>query len=98
MGESVLVAGDLNAVKIHIHNERPDEVIGYGLSIGSLSRINVENLDRQAQERRQRAAAMAPTAAANGKGPPLAMSGFVPRRRPVPAHDGLTHRPSRGAA
>lgn len=48
MGESVLVAGDERAVKIHIHNERPDEVIAYGLSLGSLSRIVVENLDRQA--------------------------------------------------
>ena len=51
LGESVLVAGDERAVKIHIHNERPDEVIAYGLSLGSLSRIVVENLDRQAQAR-----------------------------------------------
>ena len=34
LGESVLVAGDERAVKIHVHNERPDEVIGYGLSLG----------------------------------------------------------------
>ena len=32
IGESVLVAGDARAVKIHVHNERPDQVIGYGLS------------------------------------------------------------------
>ena len=56
MGESVLVAGDANAVKIHVHNERPDEVIAYGLSIGSLSRISVENLDRQASAVRERVA------------------------------------------
>ena len=91
LGNSVLVAGDGNAVKVHVHNERPDEVLAYGLSLGQLSRINVENLDRQAQERRQRAAAMAPTAAANGKGPPLVMSGFVPTTsagaKPI---DGLT--------
>ena len=49
MGESVLVAGDERAVKIHIHNERPDEVLAYGLSLGTLSRIVVENLDRQAR-------------------------------------------------
>ncbi len=91
LGDSVLVAGDGNAVKIHVHNERPDEVIAYGLSLGQLSRINVENLDRQAQERRQRAAAMAPTAAANGKGPPLVMSGSVPTTSAGPKPiDGLT--------
>ena len=54
LGESVLVAGDGHAVKIHVHNERPDEVIAYGLSLGVLSRISVENLDRQAGERRRR--------------------------------------------
>ena len=49
LGESVLVAGDARAVKIHVHNERPDEIISYGLSLGTLSRIGVENLDRQAR-------------------------------------------------
>jgi dihydroxyacetone kinase-like predicted kinase len=34
MGESVLVAGDSRAVKVHVHNERPDQVIALGLSMG----------------------------------------------------------------
>lgn len=55
MAESVLVAGDDRAVKIHVHNERPDEVIGYGLTLGTLSRITIENLDRQATDVRERA-------------------------------------------
>ena len=55
LGESVLVAGDQRAVKIHVHNERPDEVIAYGLSLGTLSRIGVENLDRLAQGVREHA-------------------------------------------
>ena len=57
LGQSVLVAGDHRAVKIHVHNERPDEVLAYGLSLGTLSRINVENLDRQATQVRDRVAA-----------------------------------------
>ncbi len=70
IGESVLVAGDPRALKIHIHNERPDLVIGYGLGIGSLSRISVENLDHQARDVREtRAAAF--TAGADG--PPAAV-------------------------
>jgi DAK2 domain fusion protein YloV len=80
LGESVLVAGDARAVKIHVHSERPDEVIAYGLSLGVLSRISVENLDRQAHASRQRAAeavlatspqalaGAAAAAAANGDG------------------------------
>ena len=57
IGESVLVAGDGRAIKIHVHNERPDQVIGYGLSVGSLSRISVENLDNQARDVRETRAA-----------------------------------------
>ena len=57
IGESVLVAGDARAVKVHVHNARPDEVISLGLSLGSLTRITVENLDAQSSEVRERKAA-----------------------------------------
>lgn len=53
IGDSVLVAGDSRAVKVHVHNERPDEVIGFGLTHGTLSRISVENLDNQARDVRE---------------------------------------------
>jgi DAK2 domain fusion protein YloV len=63
IGESVLVAGDARALKVHVHNERPDVVIGYGLSVGTLSRISVENLDNQARDvRESRAASFTGTA------------------------------------
>ena len=57
IGESVLVAGDARALKIHVHNERPDQVIAFGLTQGSLSRISVENLDNQARDVRETRAA-----------------------------------------
>ena len=57
VGESVLVAGDPRAVKVHVHNDRPDLVIGHGLTIGSLSLISVENLDHQARDLRETRAA-----------------------------------------
>ena len=67
IGESVLVAGDGRALKVHVHNERPDQVIGYGLGLGSLSRISVENLDNQARDVREtRAAAFTATADPDG--------------------------------
>jgi uncharacterized protein len=74
IGESVLVAGDERAVKIHVHNERPDQVIAYGLSLGSLASIVVENLDRQTHELRwqgRQQASLEPTvrAAASTSGP-----------------------------
>jgi len=48
IGDSVLVAGDWRAAKVHVHNDRPDQVIAYGLSLGRLSQVTVENLDEQA--------------------------------------------------
>jgi DAK2 domain fusion protein YloV len=81
IGESVLVAGDGRALKVHVHNERPDQVIGYGLGLGSLSRISVENLDNQARDVREtRAAAFtasAPTET-NGGAPPATDTSPVP--------------------
>ncbi len=64
IGESVLVAGDARAIKVHIHNEHPDQVLAYALGLGQLSKISVENLDQQASDVREtRAAAFAEEAA-----------------------------------
>ena len=79
IGESVLVAGDSSAVKVHVHNEHPDHVIAYGLSAGTLSRISVENLDRQATAIREHATELsaatpkiaAVDGASNGVGPQI---------------------------
>lgn len=69
LGDSVLVAGDDHAVKIHVHNERPDEILAFGLRLGTLSRINIENLDRQATDVRERARAGAERAASDAESP-----------------------------
>jgi DAK2 domain fusion protein YloV len=89
IGESVLVAGDSRALKVHVHNERPDLVIAYGLSIGSLSRISVENLDNQARDvRESRAASFTGAPAVEAVEPaavePAAAAGTAPSR-PTPA-------------
>jgi hypothetical protein len=57
VGESVLVAGDARALKVHVHSERPDLVIGFGLTMGALSRISIENLDHQTRDVRETRAA-----------------------------------------
>lgn len=50
---SVNVAGDARGVKIHVHNARPDLILRYGLRLGRVSQINVENLDLQSHEVRE---------------------------------------------
>jgi uncharacterized protein len=72
LGDSVLVAGDAAALKVHVHNDRPDEVIGYGLSLGMLSRISVENLDHEARDVREKRAAAFAADAGNGSAGPEA--------------------------
>jgi uncharacterized protein len=57
IGESVLVAGDKEAVKVHVHNERPDLVLAYAIGLGDLSKISVENLDQQVEDVRETRAA-----------------------------------------
>ena len=82
IGDSVLVAGDAAAIKVHVHSERPDEAIAYGLTLGSLSRISVENLDHQARDvRESKAAAFAAddgdAAATNGTAAAASTDGEV---------------------
>lgn len=78
IGDSVLVAGDAHLAKVHVHNERPDAVIAYGLSIGMLSRITIENLDSQAHEVREaKAAAFVGEAGGDRAGGPAVASTAV---------------------
>ena len=81
IGESVLVAGDGRGVKVHVHSERPDQVIEFGLSLGSLSRISVENLDNQARDvREQRAAEFTGGAGSEAKAAQPRTGGVAPAR------------------
>jgi DAK2 domain fusion protein YloV len=50
MGESALVVGDSRAVKVHVHSPEPGTPINYGVSVGSLSKVIVENMQEQYQE------------------------------------------------
>jgi DAK2 domain fusion protein YloV len=89
IGESVLVAGDARAVKVHVHNERPDQVIGYGLAMGDLSRITVENLDNQARDVREMRAAEF-----TGEAPPPATEASIARSEAGRAADGNGSAPT----
>jgi len=49
MGDCALVVGDSSAVKVHVHSPEPGTPINYGASLGSLSRVIVENMQEQYQ-------------------------------------------------
>jgi len=46
-GVSTVVAGDEKMLKVHTHIEWPGKILDYGVSIGSLLDINIENLQEQ---------------------------------------------------
>jgi DAK2 domain fusion protein YloV len=50
LGDCALVVGDSRAVKVHVHSPEPGTPINYGASLGSLSRVIVENMQEQYQD------------------------------------------------
>ena len=46
-GVSTVVAGDEKMLKVHTHTELPGKILDYGVSLGSLLDINIENLQEQ---------------------------------------------------
>jgi DAK2 domain fusion protein YloV len=46
-GISTVVAGDEKMLKVHTHTPTPGKILDYGVSLGSLLDINIENLQEQ---------------------------------------------------
>ncbi len=47
IGDCVLVIGDLNMVKVHVHSNEPGVVLTYALELGELDRVKIENMLEQ---------------------------------------------------
>ncbi|MDF0480550.1 DAK2 domain-containing protein [Vagococcus sp. PNs007] len=47
LGDSLLVVADDEIIKVHVHTERPGEVMNYGQKFGSLVKIKVDNMRLQ---------------------------------------------------
>lgn len=50
LGDSTLVVGDRSLIKVHVHSPTPGVVLDYGISMGSVSKVIIENLQEQYQE------------------------------------------------
>ena len=66
MGDSTVVVGDETTIKVHIHVKDPGEPLSYGISLGHITDVVVENMQEQMEEIIQAAAmpAAIPTVAA----------------------------------
>lgn len=49
-GDCLLVVGDDQAVKVHIHSNHPGLVLECGLKYGALHKVEVDNMEEQSQE------------------------------------------------
>jgi hypothetical protein len=49
-GKSLIVVGDSQTARIHIHTLDPGEVIHYATSLGTLHQLNIRNMNEQVQD------------------------------------------------
>ena len=50
LGRSAVAAGDETLVKIHVHMEDPGQALSFATSIGTISNIDIKNMDEQTKE------------------------------------------------
>ena len=47
IGDSVIVVGDDEKVKVHVHTDNPDKALKWGLELGQITRIKIDNMREQ---------------------------------------------------
>lgn len=53
IGDCVLVVGDLSFVKVHVHTNEPGKALEYGLSLGELVNLKIENMVQQRRDKQE---------------------------------------------
>ena len=62
IGDSVVVVNDMDVIKVHVHTNNPGRALEYGLELGELVNLKIENMveQRRENERKEEAAKGAP--------------------------------------
>ena len=50
IGDSVIVIGDLDLIKVHVHTNKPGRALTYALNLGELGKVKIENMLEQNRE------------------------------------------------
>lgn len=50
LGDSVLVVGDEETVKVHVHCDHPGQALEYGITLGHVTAVIIENMQLQYEE------------------------------------------------
>jgi hypothetical protein len=49
-GKSLIVVGDETTIRVHVHTEKPGNVIRYATSLGTMHQVSIRNMDEQHQD------------------------------------------------
>lgn len=55
LGDCVLVVGDLELVKVHVHTNAPGKALQFGLELGELVNLKIENMVQQRRDKQSEA-------------------------------------------
>jgi DAK2 domain fusion protein YloV len=67
-GDSLMVAGSPELIKVHIHTNNPGVVLEYGLNMGELSQIKIDNMAEQREDFYKEEKDLGVIAVASGQG------------------------------
>ena len=67
IGDSLLVVGDPNAIKVHVHTDDPGAALSIGIAAGTIDRVEIANMHEQTLEREGRLLAAVPDAPQAGR-------------------------------
>jgi DAK2 domain fusion protein YloV len=62
LGDSLLVVGDADAIKVHVHTDDPGAALSIGTRSGTIDRIEIANMHEQTHQREERLLSAVPDA------------------------------------
>jgi DAK2 domain fusion protein YloV len=68
LGDSLLVVGDENAIKVHVHTDDPGAALTLGTRAGAISRVEIADMHEQTLQREERLLSVVPDAPAAASG------------------------------
>src|SRR5439155_3510342 len=80
LGDSLLVVGDSNAIKVHVHADDPGAALSIGSRAGTIDRVEIANMHEQTLERKERLLAAVPDAPPSTAGVVAVVAGDGNRR------------------
>jgi uncharacterized protein len=54
LGDSLLVVGDAEALKVHVHTDEPGSALAIGTNVGVIERVEIANMHEQTLQREER--------------------------------------------